>query len=124
MCVPECPQTQAEQEQKHGPNHALVAQALSDLAVLHNELGRAEEARPLFERALVIWEGDPAFGPEHSDVAQTLTDLAVLHIESGRHGEGRPLLERAMAIQEKALGAHHPDVEAIRDVLQSLDQEG
>ena len=113
----------ADQEAKHGPDHAAVAQALSELAVLHNELGRAEEARPLFERALVIWENDPGYGPEHSDVAQTLTDLAVLHIESGRHNEGRPLLERAMHIQEKTLGAHHPDVEAIRDVLQSLDQE-
>ena len=112
-----------DSEAKYGPDHAVVAQALSELAVLHNELGHADEARPLFERALVIWENDPNYGPEHSDVAQTLTDLAVLHIESGRHTVGRPLLERAMLIQEKTLGTHHPDVEAIRDVLQSLDQE-
>jgi centrosomal protein CEP104 len=31
---------------------------------------------------------------------------------------GRPLLERALAIQEKALGPDHPDVVAIRDVLE------
>ena len=37
----------------------------------------------------------------------------------GRDGVGRPLLERALAIQERALGPEHPDVIAIRDVLQS-----
>lgn len=32
---------------------------------------------------------------------------------------GRPLLERALGIQERALGPDHPDVIAIRDVLNS-----
>ena len=49
----------------------------------------------------------------------TLTDLAVLLLEQGSDAEGRPLLARALAIQEAALGAGHPDVEAIRDVLAS-----
>ena len=31
---------------------------------------------------------------------------------------GRPLLERALLIQEKALGSDHPDVIAIKDVLE------
>ena len=34
---------------------------------------------------------------------------------------GRPLLERALEIQEKALGPNHPDVVAIRDVLEDRD---
>ena len=34
---------------------------------------------------------------------------------------GRPLLERALVIQEKALGADHPDVIAIKDVLEDSD---
>ncbi len=37
----------------------------------------------------------------------------------GRDDIGRPLLERALAIQERALGPDHPDVVAIRDVLES-----
>jgi hypothetical protein len=37
----------------------------------------------------------------------------------GRDDIGRPLLERALAIQERALGPDHPDVLAIRDVLES-----
>lgn len=36
----------------------------------------------------------------------------------GRDDLGRPLLERALAIQEQHLGPDHPDVVAIRDVLQ------
>ena len=40
------------------------------------------------------------------------------HIQ-GRDAVGRPLLERALAIQEKALGPDHPDVIAIKDVLNS-----
>lgn len=35
---------------------------------------------------------------------------------------GRPLLERALVIQEKALGPNHPDVIAIRDVLEDSDE--
>lgn len=37
----------------------------------------------------------------------------------GHDAIGRPLLERALAIQEAALGPDHPDVVAIRDVLNS-----
>ena len=37
----------------------------------------------------------------------------------GNDAVGRPLLETALAIQEKALGPDHPDVIAIKDVLNS-----
>lgn len=40
----------------------------------------------------------------------------------GRDDVGRPLLERALRIQEAALGPNHPDVVAIRDVLNSEDE--
>lgn len=39
----------------------------------------------------------------------------------GHEQEGRPLLERALVIQEATLGADHPDVQAIRDVLEGED---
>ena len=37
----------------------------------------------------------------------------------GRDDVGRPLLERALIVQDKILGHDHPDVVAIRDVLNS-----
>ena len=39
----------------------------------------------------------------------------------GHEEQGRPLLERALVIQEVALGPDHPDVQAIRDVLEGED---
>lgn len=39
----------------------------------------------------------------------------------GHEEQGRPLLERALVIQEAALGPDHPDVQAIRDVLEGED---
>ncbi|PNH12628.1 Centrosomal protein [Tetrabaena socialis] len=41
------------------------------------------------------------------------------HEYKGREDVGRPLLERALIIQESALGPDHPDVLAIKDVLNS-----
>lgn len=47
--------------------------------------------------------------------------LSTLDCVQGRDTVGRPLLERALAIQTKALGPDHPDVIAIKDVLNSPD---
>ena len=93
---------------------------LVDLAVLSSEEGRPDDAVPLYERALRIFEDTD--GQESSDVAQTLTDLAVIHIEAGRDDIGKPQLERAKAILEKDLGPDHEDVQAIRDVLDNLEE--
>ncbi len=56
-----------------------VAEALSNIAIIYNQRDNYEKARPLFERALAIFEA--AEGPESQNVAHTLTDLAVLHLE-------------------------------------------
>ncbi len=39
----------------------------------------------------------------------------------GNDNDGRPLLQKALYIQEAALGPDHPDVQAIRDVLEGED---
>eukprot|EP00798_Chlamydomonas_sp_ICE-L_P028475 gene28475-31625_t len=79
-----------------------------------------------FEEELAVREAE--LGPDHPDVAETCSNLAILYSQKGQpelalplgqDDVGRPLLERALAIQEEALGADHPDVLAIRDVLES-----
>lgn len=40
----------------------------------------------------------------------------------GNEALGKPLLERALHIQERALGPNHPDVIAIREVLETEDE--
>lgn len=42
-----------------------------------------------------------------------------MYAAQGDDAVGRPLLERALVIQEQALGPDHPDVVAIKDVLNS-----
>jgi centrosomal protein CEP104 len=54
---------------------------------------------------------------------QTLTDLAICHLDREDNNLGRPLLQRALELQTNILGPDHPDVDAIRDVLASLDAE-
>ena len=124
---PEPPLTQVElleqeiakREAKFGPNNVEVGHALVDLAVLLSEEGRPDDSVPLYERALNVYEESE--GAESSNVAQTLTDLAVIHIEKGRDDIGKPQLERAQSILEKELGPDHEDVQAIKDVLDNLD---
>ena len=98
------------------------------LADARRECERVAAARSL-ERALAVYEkaaaggsgGDETRSPSSSpsDVAAALTDLAVLHLEAGRDELGKPLLRRALEIQRRALGDSHPDVVAIRDVLEA-----
>ena len=72
----------AQREALLGPEHPGLADALSNLAILHNQRRDYAHAQPLYERALRIYER--AYGPDNADVAHTLTDLAVLHLEQAR----------------------------------------
>jgi tetratricopeptide (TPR) repeat protein len=57
------------------------------LGTIAAALGRAEEARARFERALAL---DPTY-------PSARVDLAVLHVKEGRFDDAKPLLERALA---------------------------
>lgn len=105
----------------HGEDHPDVAAAMNDLATLYSENENFERAQALFERALSIQE--TTLGAEHPETVQTLTDLAICHLDREDNNLGRPLLQRALELQTNILGPDHPDVDAIRDVLASLDAE-
>jgi centrosomal protein CEP104 len=94
---------------------------MNDLATLYSENENFERAQALFERALSIQE--TTLGAEHPETVQTLTDLAICHLDREDNNLGRPLLQRALELQTNILGPDHPDVDAIRDVLASLDAE-
>jgi tetratricopeptide (TPR) repeat protein len=70
-------------KQALGPEHPDVAYALNDLAKLYMEQGSYEEAVPLYERALHIWE--QAWGSEHPEVADDLEHLAELNMRQGKY---------------------------------------
>ena len=69
---------------------------------------RYDEAEPLYQRALEIWE--QALGSLHAHVATCLNGLAGLYYLQGQYAKAEPLYQRALAIREQALGSTHPNV--------------
>lgn len=115
-------------EATYGPDHQEVAHTLTDLAVLHLEQVGASGL------AMACWRGLRSLGAActarrrrfRCTRARTSQGNDTTHglrravtPPQGEDEVGRPLLERALAIQERALGLDHPDVAAIRDVLNS-----
>ena len=109
---------------------------LRDLAVLRFQQGRLDEARPLFERSLLVdsrhvntlynlgnlhylqdrfdearrlWERVLAVDPRH---VPTLSSLGILHFEQGRPDEARQFWEQALKI--------NPEDQSIQSALAGL----
>jgi tetratricopeptide (TPR) repeat protein/uncharacterized protein YraI len=91
-------------EKTFGPNHQLVAIAISDLAMLYVKLDRYADAEPLYKRALAF--------PDDLEVAGFLDRLAGLYLEHRRYADAEPIYKRVLAIREKLRGPNHPDVAA------------
>jgi CHAT domain-containing protein/Tfp pilus assembly protein PilF len=85
-----------------------VGRSLNNLAQIYRSLGRYDEAKRLYERALAISE--VALGNEHLDVAALLKNIGVLLTLQSRYADAEPQLRRSLTIKEKALGGEHLDV--------------
>jgi tetratricopeptide (TPR) repeat protein len=85
-----------------------MAATLNNMAELYREQGKDEEAEPLYQRAIRIWEA--SVGPEHLSTAQGLNNLALIYSAQGKYGEAEQLHQRALHIREQALGETHPEV--------------
>jgi tetratricopeptide (TPR) repeat protein len=94
-------------ERHLGPRHPLVAWALIGLADSCSPQ-RPDDARPLLERALEIF--DARFGSDYSDAAETLTDLAEIVVHQGQLAPAERLLERARRTIDAAFDSAHPDL--------------
>jgi tetratricopeptide (TPR) repeat protein len=105
------------------PKHPLNAKSLGILASVLYAWGDLAGARPLYERALAIYE--TALGPEHPNTTTSLDDLAGLLRAQGDLAGARPLYERALAIREKALGPEHPNTAtSLNDLAGLLRAQG
>ncbi len=80
----------------------LVATTLHELANVHFLAGRYADARPLYERALRIWEANGH--KSRLDVVTALGSLGQLLLTTGDYAEARRLFERALAIAERERG--------------------
>jgi len=92
----------------------------TDLASLlfktaHYLVDRAQydQAEPLFQRALLIWE--QAHGADHRGVAYPLDGLAILYRKQGKYDQAELLYQRAVVILEHHLGPQHPEMAEILD---------
>ncbi len=84
---------------------------------LHDQ-GRYEEAEPLYQRSLEIYE--KALGGDHPSFAKTLNYLANLYRDQGRYEEAEPLFQRSLEITEKALGGDHSELATTLNNLATL----
>ncbi|CAK8711535.1 hypothetical protein GCAAIG_00825 [Candidatus Electronema halotolerans] len=87
---------------------AELGSVLHELALLHRNQGKYEDAEPLHLQAVTVKE--KFLGKEHPDVAEALNDLAVLYRREGKYKEAEPLYLRALAVKEKVFGEDHPSV--------------
>jgi tetratricopeptide (TPR) repeat protein len=81
--------------------------------VLYRNQGRYEEAAPLFQRVLAIYER--ALGPEHPDTANSLWWMAVVKAQDGQVAEAESFYRRTLSIFEKALPPQHPNLAKLLD---------
>ncbi len=88
-----------------GPEHANVALALNNLAILKAEQWKLDEARELYERALRISE--KAYGKDSPKITKYLNNLANLLGNIGDIEGARILFERDIAIREREFGEDH-----------------
>jgi Tfp pilus assembly protein PilF len=86
-------------------------------------IGDYAGAKPLYERALAIYE--QVLGPEHSETALSLSNLALLLTMQGDYAGAKPLYERALAIRERVLGPYHPQTAlSLNNLAGLLDSQG
>ena len=88
--------------------------------MLYEDLGAYDQALPLQQRALKIYE--QTVGPEHPDTAGSLNNLAGLYKAMGAYDQALPRYRRALKIREKVLGPDHIDTAASLNNLAGVYQ--
>lgn len=77
------------------------------MASLAPTQGKFDEAKPLHDRSLQIYE--KSFGEQHPLVARTIANQAIALSALGHHADACENMKRAVQIFEIVLGAAHPD---------------
>ena len=95
----------AELVEQHHFQFLQAAQLLERAGWYVLERGRLQQAQPLLQRALAIFEH--LYGPEHPDIAAILRKLGLLYDQLDRLEQAEILFERALTISETLLGNEH-----------------
>ena len=108
QALPFAQQAVEKSEKTGGPETALLAKSLNNLAWVYDNKGDYTRAEPLYVRALAIRE--KVLGADHLEVATSLNNLGMLYYKKGDYAKAKPLLAKALGGKEKALGGDHPEV--------------
>jgi len=105
-----------------------VAMTLNNLGALLDNLGRPEEAKEKFERALEMCESllatDPQSSVYQSQVAMALNNLGALLYDMGRPEDVKEKFERALKIRELLLATDSQSSVYKSDVAMTLNNLG
>lgn len=103
---------------EHGKagNEYLIA--LNNLATIYINIGRYDDAEPLYDEALMIRR--QVLGADHPDTASSLNNLAGLYHAQRRYVEAAPMVMEAVEIMERVLGAEHPNTKIMRENYEVL----
>lgn len=80
----------------------------NDLGRILYEMGKYDEAKVQFERALSLRK--QSLGRDHPDVGYTLSSMAFVIYNLGDYEQARVLCNQALSIEEKTLGPDHPNL--------------
>lgn len=108
-------------ERGAGINSPAMTDALTNVAVLYEHLGKYEAAELHYRLALAIHES--AAEQDERAVANSLNNLAHICGVQGKYQEALALAWRALGLRERTLGPEHPEVARSLDTLAVLYNE-
>jgi tetratricopeptide (TPR) repeat protein len=94
------------------PEPLRMARRVYRLGMTHHHAGRIDEAIPMLEKAVAMYEG--TFGPDHLETGNQLTALGAVYRAQGNREEAQRCLRRALKIHQTTQGAQ--SAEAIEDL--------
>ncbi|MFQ5849365.1 MAG: tetratricopeptide repeat protein [Candidatus Binatia bacterium] len=94
-----------DKAENFGLQDRRLAINLNNLAEAYRVQGKYTEAKPLYQKALAIWE--KVRQPGFPYVAIGLNNLALLYAAQGKYDKAERLYQRSLAIWEEALGPDH-----------------
>ena len=88
---------------------------------MYKDLGEYNQAKELYEKALMIRE--KIFGEDHAHVATSYTKLAVVYCSLKEYNQAKELYEKALMIGKQICGDDHEYLERIRKELALVNKQ-
>ncbi len=105
------------------PEPLRMARRVHRLGMTHHQAGRIDEAIPMLEKAVAMYE--TTFGPDHLETGNQLTALGAVYRAQGNREEAQRCLRRALKIHETTQGGQSPEaIEDLHHLAGLLEESG